>query len=327
VTPGDAVPATLSVVIPTFERPDWIKRAVGSLVRQTRPPDEVVVVMRDTDEPTHRSVNELREGPLPFALHPAVVSEPGFLPPVKKGLSIASGEVIAVLDDDAEALEPWVERILNHYRDARVGAVGGRYINIFDDVPQEVPETDTVGRVTLWGQFLGNMYKRPTFTEPVDVDFMIGGCMSYRRAVARQLEFDMELNHNVAHGYEVDLGLQVKARGLRIIFDPAIAVRHYSAPRRITGLRASGGDAEGVHWSSFNHARVALRRLPFTRSAVALGYLIAIGDRHAPGLLPLGLAPIASRMGFRVAMGGAAFRGRLAAVRRQVRDLVSPAGS
>lgn len=307
-------PTTLSVVIPTFERPTWIKRAVGSLVRQTRPPDEVVVVMRDTDEPTHRSVEELGREELPFALRSAMVSEPGFLPPVKKGISLASGEVIAVLDDDAEALETWAERILSNYREATIAAVGGRIINVSGDVIDDVPETDTVGRVTRFGRFLGNLYKRPTFTDPIDVDFLGGGCMSFRRSVARELEFDMELNHNVADGYEVDLGLQVKARGLRIVFDPQIAIRHYSAPRQVTGLR-SLYDSEGIQWSAYNHVRVVLRRLPITRSVIAVGYMFAIGSRRAPGLFPIGLAPLTRRMGFRIAMGGAAFRGRLAAVK------------
>jgi len=251
---------------------------------------------------------------LPFALRSAMVSEPGFLPPVKKGISLASGEVIAVLDDDAEALETWAERILSNYREATIAAVGGRIINVSGDVIDDVPETDTVGRVTRFGRFLGNLYKRPTFTDPIDVDFLGGGCMSFRRSVARELEFDMELNHNVADGYEVDLGLQVKARGLRIVFDPQIAIRHYSAPRQVTGLR-SLYDSEGIQWSAYNHVRVVLRRLPITRSVIAVGYMFAIGSRRAPGLFPIGLAPLTRRMGFRIAMGGAAFRGRLAAVK------------
>jgi GT2 family glycosyltransferase len=318
---GEAAPRTLSVVIPTFERPIWIKRAVASLARQTRIPDELVVVMRDTDEPTHRSVDELARSALPFPLRPTMVSEPGFLPPVEKGLGVASSDVIAVMDDDAEAQEPWAERILANYSDPAIGAVGGRCINMIGEEVEQVPDTDVVGRVTRVGTFVGNMYKRPTFSDPVDVDFMIGGCMSFRREIARKLEFDMELNHNVAHGYEVDLGLQVKALGLRIVFDPAIAIRHYSAPRKITGVR-SFNDSEGVRWASYNHVRVALRRLPLARKAVALGYLIAIGNRSAPGLVPLGLGPIAGKMGFHVAMGRAALRGRLAAVGRQLGDLM-----
>jgi GT2 family glycosyltransferase len=312
-------PRTLSVVIPTFQRPDWIKRAVGSLARQTRLPDEVIPVMRDTDLPTHRSVDELRAAALPFPLRPALVVTPGFLPPVQTGLGAATGDVIAVLDDDAEALPVWIENILRGYGDATVGAVGGRYINMQGDAELEVDATDTVGRVTRFGQFVGNMYKRPTFTAPVDVDFMIGGCMSFRREVADALEFDMELNRNVGYGYEVDLGLQVRGLGWRILFDPAIQIRHYSAPRQIAGLR-SFSDADGARWSAYNHTRVALRRLPGLRGLVAFSYLLAIGERRAPGLLPLALAPLARRAGFQMAVSVPALRGRLQAARHVLRD-------
>jgi GT2 family glycosyltransferase len=317
------LPKTFSVVIPTFQRPDWVKRAVLSFARQTRLPDEIIVVMRDTDEPTHRSVDELLAAGLPFVLRPTMVSEPGFLPPVKKGVALANSDVVAVMDDDAEALENWVELMLDLYREPSVGAVGGRYINVYaDGTPVDVPDTDKVGYVSTFGRFIGDMYKRPTFTEPVDVEFMMGGCMSYRREVAQTLEFDMELNHNVGFGYEADLGLQVKAMGWRILFHPQIAIRHYGGPRQLAGMR-SFHDAESIRWSSYNHARVVMRRLPPFKRAVALGYLLAIGYRVAPGLLPLGVAPLARRMGFHVDMGGAALRGRTSAVQRHLRDLLS----
>jgi len=57
------------------------------------------------------------------------------------------------------------------------------------------------------------MFCQPTFTDPVDVDFMLGGNMSFRREVARRIQFDMTLNRNVAQGYEVDIGLQVRRMG------------------------------------------------------------------------------------------------------------------
>jgi len=313
----------LSVVIPTFQRPDWIKRAVGSLARQTRLPDEVVVVMRDTDEPTHRSVDELRASGLPFVLRSTTVSQPGFMPPVQAGLALATGEVVAVMDDDAELIECSLELILPLYGDPTVGAVGGRCIDIEPDGnPREVPDADRVGYVTTFGRFVGDMYKRPRFSAPVDVEFLMGGCMSYRREVAQKLEFDLELNRNVSFGYETDLGLQVRAMGRRILFHPEVGIRHYGAPRQVAGMR-SAHDAEAVEWSTYNHLRVVMRRLRSFKRAVAMGYMFAIGYRYAPGLLPLGVAPLARRMGFQVDMAGPAFRGRSAAVQRHVRDLVT----
>src|SRR5262245_63790994 len=107
-------PPSLVVVIPTYQRPDWIRRAVQSLAIQTRPPDEVIAVARDTDRPTHEAIQALQQLNLPFPLRRELVSEPGFMPPVRKGLAIADADIIAVMDDDAEATEGWTERLLSH---------------------------------------------------------------------------------------------------------------------------------------------------------------------------------------------------------------------
>ena len=308
-------PATLSVVIPTYQRPIWIRRAVRSLAVQKRPPDEVIAVARDTDVATHGAIEELQGMKLPFALRRELVTEPGFMPPVKAGLSVARSAVVAVMDDDAEAEEGWVERLLGNYTDASVGAVGGRCINMdTEDRPASVPFVDRVGYVSRWGKFVGNMYCRPTFKDPVEVDFMIGGNMSFRHEVARRIEFDMELNRNVAQGYEVDIGLQVKAMGWKVLFDPLLAIRHYSAPRATVGMRPDA-DAAGIQWYSYNHARVTLRRLTRDRRVFAFAYQVAVGERRAPGLLPLMLAPLGRRLGFETRSAGAAFKGRFLAAR------------
>ena len=139
-----AVPGTLSVVIPTFQRPDWIRRAVLSLASQTRPPDEVIAVARDTDTPTHESIAQLLKEGLPFPLIKGTVTAPGFMPPVKAGVALASGAVVAIMDDDAEAEAGWTERLLSHYANPDAGAVGGRYVNITGEVPTPVSTTNRV---------------------------------------------------------------------------------------------------------------------------------------------------------------------------------------
>jgi len=300
-------------VIPTYQRPLWIRRAVRSLAAQTRPPDEVIAVARDTDLPTQEAISELQHEQLPFELRRELVKDPGFMPPVKLGLSVAGGDIVAVMDDDAEAETGWAERLLANYSQMDIGAVGGRCINMSEEGPTEVPTVDRVGYVTPLGQFVGQMYCHTTFTKPVDVDFMLGGNMSFRRGVARRIEFDMELNRNVAQGYEVDIGLQVRSMGWRVIFDPLLAIRHYSAPRETVGLRES--DTESIKWYSFNNARVALRRLPRLHRSISFAYQIAIGQRRAPGLLPLALWPVARKLGFDVELGRAALEGRLLAAR------------
>jgi len=304
---------SLSVVIPTYQRPDWIRRAVHSIAIQDPLPAEVIAIARDTDFPTHAAIADLQRESLPFPLRSELVSEPGFIPPVRLGLSVAASDIIAVMDDDAEAVAGWTDRLLRPYADNSVGAVGGRYINSSEDGPTPVPDVDRVAYVNRWGQFVGNLYCNPRFTDPVDVWFMIGGNMSFRREVARQLEFDMQLNRNVANGYEVDIGLQVRRMGWRIVFDPLLAVRHYSAPRQTAGLRTSSRDS--IQWYAFNQTRVALRRLPAAQRSVAVAYQLAVGERRAPGLLPLAAWPLARKVGFELDMATAALKGRLLAMK------------
>jgi GT2 family glycosyltransferase len=307
-------PLVLSVVIPTYQRPQWIRRAVLSLALQDRPPDEVIAVARDTDLPTHQAIAALQTESLPFKLQRELVSAPGFIPPVKAGVGAATGDIIAVMDDDAEAVDGWSARLLANYTDVAIGAVGGRCINTSDEKgPTPVPDTDRVGYVNGVGQFVGRMYCRPTFTTPVEVDFLMGGNMSFRRDIAKRLEFDMELNRNVAQGYEVDIGLQVRRMGLKIIFDPQVAILHYSAPRATVGLRTF--DEESIQWYAFNQLRVGLRRLSLPRKSVSLIYQFAIGERPAPGIVPLMLSPLARRLGFDTRHARPALKGRLLAVR------------
>jgi GT2 family glycosyltransferase len=303
-------PRSLSVVIPTFERPDWIKRAVRSLAQQTRVPDEVIPVARDTDGPTHASIDELAKEGLPFPLRRVLVSRPGFMPPVAAGLRAAAGDVIGVLDDDAEAFADWAERLLAPYSSADVGAVGGRVINMDGErVVENLGVTRRVGHIDSFGRTVGDMFKEPLFHEPVDVYFLMGGCMSYRRDVAARLEFDWDLNKVVATGYEMDLCLQVRNMGLRVVFDPKMAIRHYSAPRAVVGHRVAK-DTHAVRWGCYNETRVLLRRLPPWRGAVALARGLVVGYRWSPGLVPWMLGPLARRAGYLTAVGPAAIRGR-----------------
>jgi GT2 family glycosyltransferase len=303
----------LSVVIPTYQRPEWLARAVMSLGAQTRLPDEVLAVVRDTDSPTHEAVAQLRDRGLPFPLRRVDVHEPGFMPPVREGMRAADGDIVAVLDDDAEALRDWADRLLAHYADPTVGGVGGRCINMTGDVPTPVGTVKRVGYTTWRGQFVGQMFQRPLFTKPIDVDFLLGGCMSYRCCVARKLCFDMELNRDVSFNYEVDLGLQVREMGWRLVFDPAIAVRHYTAPRSVVGTRKVD-NTEGVFWYAHNEMRIVLRRLRGSRRVLGAAWRVAVGERRAPGVVAWALAPLVRHIGFEGSLARAALSGRLLAV-------------
>lgn len=89
----------ISVVIPTFRRPDHAVRAVMSAVRQTLAPDlfEVVVAI-DGHEPGTRA--QLESLALPFRLVVLDGAHAGRARACNRGIAAARGRVVVLLDDD-----------------------------------------------------------------------------------------------------------------------------------------------------------------------------------------------------------------------------------
>jgi hypothetical protein len=127
------------------------------------------------------------------------------------------------------------------------------------------------------------MYRDTLFTGPREVDFLIGGNMSYRLENLRQSPPDYALRQNVSFHWEMDIGLQLRNRGYRLLFDPALKVDHYSAPRQIDGLRTI--NIEGIFWSNFNYAYLMKKHLSGYRLTVYVLYSAMIGWSDSPGFV------------------------------------------
>lgn len=202
----------ISVAIPTYARPNYLRRAIASIASQQLLPHELIVVSRADDIETNQAIRECIGRFTRVAIRSERVDLPGFLPPVIKAIDSADGDILALLDDDAEAHPDWLERIVAHYADPNVGGVGGRYVNFFDGIKQEYPPADTVAKLRWYGKSIGNMYRDCRFSLPVSADFLIGGNLSYRLDVFRKAKPDVRLGRNVSFHWEMDVGLKVKTR-------------------------------------------------------------------------------------------------------------------
>lgn len=102
---------SVSVLIPTFRRPLGLARAVGSVLAQTRLPDEIVIVDNDPTASARDFVEDLaRDARLPIRYIHA--SQPGVANARNAGFAAATGRYIAQLDDDEAARPEWLEALL-----------------------------------------------------------------------------------------------------------------------------------------------------------------------------------------------------------------------
>src|SRR4051794_31716803 len=115
----------ITVIIPTYRRPEDLRRCLGALARQQRPADEVRVVVRESDAATPPMLREFDGSGLPICV--TTVREGGVVAAMNAGLGDAAGDVIALTDDDTAPWPDWLARI-EQMLDARpdIAGVGGR---------------------------------------------------------------------------------------------------------------------------------------------------------------------------------------------------------
>ena len=116
---------TASVVIITYERPDFVARCLEHLLVQTSAPLEIVVVDSSSDDETGRLVRDR----FPTVTYAVCTVGMGAMATARNlGYTMTSGDVLAFIDDDAFAEPGWLEHLLPLYEDPGVGAVGTRRI-------------------------------------------------------------------------------------------------------------------------------------------------------------------------------------------------------
>ncbi|MEX3976643.1 glycosyltransferase family 2 protein [Paraburkholderia caribensis] len=277
----------ITVLVPTFRRPQDLARCLAALQKQERVPDEVVVVARPDDEATHACLADpLVVGALP--LNVAAVEVPGQVAALNRGLDAATGDVIAITDDDAAPHADWVRRIGAAFEsDPRLGALGGR-----DWVHQKGGVLDgsrfLVGKMMRSGKIIGNHHLG--VGEAREVDLLKGANMSYRRDAVRSIRFDGRLRGAGAQVHnDMAFSMSVKNAGWKLVYDPRVAVDHYPA-ERFDEDRRDAQSLTAVRNAAYNLHLILREQLPAGQREIAWWWYALVGTRVYPGAVHAMLA-------------------------------------
>jgi glycosyltransferase involved in cell wall biosynthesis len=274
----------MSVIVPSYRRPRDLERCLAALAAQSRPPDEVLIVLRETDSPTRQLVTRT-QGCL-CSLIAVPVIEPGLIQAMNCGLVNAKGDFIIFTDDDSEPEADWLERIERSFEDERIGAVGGRdWLQLPDEPALFAPsEVAKVGVLSWYGKQHGN-HHCPVGRHACTVMFLKGVNMAYRRRALGNYSVDIRLRGTGAQvGSELDLCMHVRRSGFNVLFDDRILVKHYSSARPGGEDRT---DVDGQIWrdTCYNTHYLVAKHFGLLRSWSHFCYCTLLGTRALPGLL------------------------------------------
>ncbi len=272
----------ISVLIPTYCRVKDLENCLEALKKQSRPPDQIVVTVRDTDTQTQEFLERYDRGTLP--LESADVRERGVVAAMNTGLLQVTGDALALIDDDTTPWEDWLGRIEAHFEaDAKLGGVGGR-----DWHPTERWDNSDVGRIQWFGRVVGNHH---VGSGPArEVDLLKGANCAYRTAPMREIGFDTRLRGSGAQvHWELSLGFAMKKRGWKLVYDPLISLDHHVGERFDNDqLHRNGYNAQALENAVYNETIILLENFTPLQRAAFLTWSAIMGTKGEPGLLQMG---------------------------------------
>ena len=228
---------TVSVVVPTKERPGLLAGAVRALLGQTVRVDELVVVDQSTTDEGRRAITTLVEATPPSA-RPALTyvldgAISGAAAARNAGLDRARGDIVVFCDDDVMPEPIVLERLLAHY--ARVPDIAGLAPLIMN---YERP--GWIGRVRQHVFCVGPFrderqsiywnWNRHPDGALLPVRMFTGALMSFRRAALAGLRHDPRYRA-ASTGEDIDLCWALIARGGRLAIATDARIAHNKAPR------------------------------------------------------------------------------------------------
>jgi GT2 family glycosyltransferase len=238
----------VSLVIPTYNGAHLLTVCLDAVARQTRRPDETVVV---DDASTDGTAALLRDR-YPWVRLVSHATNRGFAGATNTGIRAATGDIVVLLNNDTEAEAAWLAALVAPLEEDPGVAFCASKLLLFDrrDHIHSAGDGYTVGGVPVnrgaWGRDDGR-YDRP---EPV-----FGACAgaaAYRRDLLETLGgFDEWL---VSYLEDVDLNWRAQLRGYRCRYVPQARVYHH--------VSASGGGVRPSYYCGRNFLLVLASDVP-----------------------------------------------------------------
>ncbi|UXA05059.1 glycosyltransferase [Mycobacterium sp. SMC-2] len=214
---------SVSIVIPAFNEEHFIGRCLQSCVRQTSPPDEIIVVNNRSTDATVSVVRRYQKE------HPHLRirllhqnGHQGIAPTRNHGFDHARSDIIARTDADAMIADNWVETIRGRFADPAIDAASG---------PIALYDMPLPGFLFWLDRKLRLKHSREK-----NERFLLGANMAIRARAWQTVRHLTQLDVEDQLHEDVDLALTLFKNGFEIVYEPTM-VAAMSGRRLESSLR------------------------------------------------------------------------------------------
>ena len=270
----------ISVIVPNYNGAALLPACLEALAAQTLPAGEIIVV----DDGSTDGSRDLVRTRFPQVRLVALPDNGGFCRAANAGLRAARGQLLALLNNDAEAAPGWLAALADALAlHPEAGACASKML--FRDQPARLNSAGLFLRFDGMARDIGyDQPDGPEFSAPAMVFGASGGAALYRRALLEDVGlFDEGL---VAYSEDVDLAFRAQWRGWRCLYVPSAVVYHR------VGATYGRESAGAAYYRSRNTLIVLLKNMParvlwrywpaiLAAQAYQVGYLATRGQGWA----------------------------------------------
>jgi GT2 family glycosyltransferase len=278
----------VSIIVITCNRPFLLKHCLERVFDQPYPHKEVIVVDSSSNDESEQIVAQY-----PAAIRVRLREQRNNMPFARnEGITISSGDIIAFIDDDSMIYPTWLQAMIDAYKEETVGAVGGRITR----KPEPYCDIE-IGTPTLQVKPSGIVIARDidiVSEIQMDVDHLVGCNMSFRRKALQQVG-GFDSNYTLTnYREETDLFVRLKKAGWRIMFVPAMSVKHVSA----RSAKPFFMERPYIQYSNGrNSAYLAFKNFGFNvRTMIGQSFEVGAAFRRAGYLIGLGISGLIAQV-------------------------------
>lgn len=260
---------SLSIVIPSHSRPDLLCLCLQSVRAHAPECTQIIVV----DDGSKNAVVSLAASEFPGVEVIRHERPLGFAIAANRGISVAGGSIIELLNDDTQVTAGWAEAAVAHFADPTVAAVAPLVFQ--GPRTGEPPIIDSAGDEYDLGGFARKRGRgepmTQRFAKPCEVFGASASSAFYQADVLRTVGgFPEDFG---AYFEDVDLAWRIRRAGFRTMYEPQSVVWHRvgsSYPKNRKLVERQSQNEERVFWRNVPNVWRAMPR----HGAVLLGKAI-----------------------------------------------------
>lgn len=229
-----------SIIIPTCNRRRDLSLAIDSILIQTIPPLEVIIIDQSDNSYTKdylEGIGNKNKTKINFVY--IFQTQKSSAQARNKGIGIAQGDIISFLDDDVILFEDYYEKLLHYFNnDKKIGGVSGNVIgkNLQSWGMKLLPWKKIFlldnfdGKMTISG--FGFPMGERRFDRPMRVEMFIGCNMNFRKEFLRNDKFD-EWFTGYSFREDAELSYRISRKTILKMIPEAKLYHNYSRSNRM----------------------------------------------------------------------------------------------